>query len=75
MSVVCNVNYFSMVWLFWIVECMTCGFGNDIDFVFVDFQIICGFYELNGEIGFDFIIAKAHYSHSQNTYSSLKFQQ
>ena len=54
---------------------MTCGFGNDIDFVFVDFQIICGFYELKGEIGFDFIIAKAHYSHSQNTYSSLKFQQ
>lgn len=32
---------------------MTCGFGDDIDFIFVDIQIICGFYELKSEIGFN----------------------
>ena len=45
---------------------MTCGYGDDIDFVFVDFQIICGIYELKSEIGLFQYFATAHYSQFLN---------
>jgi len=41
---------------------MTCGYGDDIEFVFVDFQIICGFYDLKSEIGLFENFEIAHYS-------------
>lgn len=40
---------------------MTCGYGDGIEFVFVDFQIICGIYELKSKIGLFEYFEIAHY--------------